>query len=205
MKKIAVIASGGGTNFQAVVDGCKSGEIDSQVVLLIYNRKHAYAKTRAKRAGIDAKYINRIAQGSVEAMQQKVYDELLAYDVDAIVLAGYLEKLGVSVVEKWENRIINTHPSLIPMFCGEGFYGQKVHKAVIEGGIKVTVCTTHLVDIGYDTGPIIMQHAVDVTQSDTSQSLAKKILHHEHECLVKSVAMLCSGRISVNNGRVFIR
>lgn len=204
MRKIAVLASGGGTNFQAVIDGCKSGEIDGEVVLLIYNRKDAYAKTRAKKACIDTKYINRIAQGSVDAMQQKVYDELLAYQVDVIVLAGYLEKLSTKVVEKWENYIINTHPALIPMLCGEGFYGQKVHKAVIESGVKVSGCTIHLVDSGYDTGPIIMQQAVEVMHSDTPQSLAKKILPYEHKCMVKSVAMLCSDRISVQNGRVFV-
>lgn len=204
MKKIAVLASGGGTNFQVVIDGCRSGEINGQVVLLIYNRKDAYVKTRAKSAGVDTKYINRIAQGSVEVMQQKVYDELLSYDVDVIILAGYLEKLSTGVVKRWENRIINTHPSLIPMFCGEGFYGLKVHKAVIKSGVKVSGCTIHLVDSGYDTGPIIMQQAVEVTQSDTPQSLAEKILPHEHECLVKSVTMLCANKILVNNSRVFI-
>ena len=204
MKKIAVLASGGGTNFQAVIDGCKSGEIAGEIVLLIYNRKDAYAKTRAKGCGIPAKYINRIADGGIEAMQQKVYDELDAADVDIIVLAGYLEKLSLKVVQRWENKIVNTHPSLIPMFCGQGFYGQNVHKAVIENGVQVSGCTIHLVDANYDTGPIIMQYAVEVESEDTYETLANKILPYEHECMRKSVSFLCQDRIEVSNGRVKI-
>lgn len=204
MKKIAVLASGGGTNFQAIIDGCLSGKINGEVVLLIHNRKDAYAKTRAEKAGISAKYINRIASGSTEAMKQQVYEELVSSGADIIVLAGYLEKLSLKVVEKWENKIINTHPSLIPMFCGEGYYGQRVHKAVIDKGVKISGCTTHLVDANYDTGPIIMQHAVKVEDDDTPESLAKRILPYEHELLVHSVAMLCSDRINVKEGRAYI-
>ena len=204
MKKIAVLASGTGTNFQAIIDGCESKKIDGKVVLLIYNRKDAYAKQRADEFGIPSIYINRIAEGSVEAMQKRVNDELIKHQVDIIVLAGYLEKLSMQVVKNWENRIINTHPSLIPMFCGKGYYGQNVHRAVIENGVKVSGCTIHLVDANYDTGPIIMQHPVAVQQDDTPQSLAKRILPYEHDCLVKSVSLLCEDRISVKNGRTYI-
>lgn len=204
MKKIAVLASGGGTNFQAIIDGCNSGIIDGEVALLIYNRKDAYSKQRAKNAGIKSVYINRIAQGDVETMQQLVYEELISAGVDIIVLAGYLEKLCPKVVKDWKNKIINTHPSLIPMFCGEGFYGQRVHEAVIEKGVKISGCTIHLVDANYDTGPIIMQYPVEVKQDDTPESLTNRILPYEHECLVKSVSLLCKDRISVINGRVNI-
>lgn len=204
MKKIAVLASGSGTNFQAVLDGCANKKIDGEVVLLIYNRKDAYAKTRAQQAGITNKYINRIACGSVENMRQQVFDELVSSGSDIIVLAGYLEKLSPAVVEKWENKIVNTHPSLIPMFCGGGCYGQKVHKAVIDSGMKLSGCTTHLVDANYDTGPIIMQHAVKVECGDTPETLAKKILPHEHELLVNSVSALCEDRIKVIEGRAYI-
>lgn len=204
MKKIAVLASGGGTNFQAVLDGCANGIIDGEVVLLIYNRKDAYAKQRAQQAGIEYKYINRVADGNVENMKQHVYEELVASKADVIVLAGYLEKLSSKVVKKWENKIINTHPSLIPMFCGEGYYGQRVHKAVIDKGVKVSGCTTHLVDDNYDTGPIIMQHTVKVENDDTAESLAKKILPCEHALLVESVALMCSNRIKVKEGRAYI-
>lgn len=204
MKKIAVLASGGGTNFQSVIDGCKSGDIEGKVVLLIYNRKEAFAKQRAENEGIPSVYINRISEGSVEAMQKRVYDELIKYQTDIIVLAGYLEKLSLDVVEKWDNKIINTHPSLIPMFCGKGYFGQNVHRAIIENGVKISGCTIHLVDANYDTGPIIMQQAVEVQQDDTPESLAKRILPHEHKCLVKSVSLLCQDRISVQNGRAYI-
>lgn len=204
MKKIAVLASGGGTNFQAVLDGCKSGKIDGEVVLLIYNRKNAYAKTRAEICGVTAKYINRVASGNEKNMKQHVYDQLVSCEADIIVLAGYLEKLSPRVVKRWENKIINTHPSLIPMFCGKGYYGKKVHEAVIGKGVKVSGCTTHLVDANYDTGPIIMQYAVKVAQDDTPESLAKSILPHEHELLVESVTMLCSDRVIVKEGRVYI-
>ena len=132
MKKIAVLASGGGTNFQALIDGCRQGQIDGEIVLLIYNRKDAYAKNRAEQNKIPYKYINKIASGGTEKMQREVFDELSKSKADIIVLAGYLEKLGKAVVEKWESRIINIHPSLIPMFCGEGYYGLKVHEAVIK-------------------------------------------------------------------------
>jgi len=204
MKKIAVLASGGGTNFQAIIDGCTNGLIKGKVALLIYNRKDAYAKKRAEHAGIKSVYVNRIAEGSIKAMEQKVYDELISADIDIIVLAGYLEKLSSQVVQKWQNKIINTHPSLIPMFCGEGFYGEKVHKAVIDNGVKVSGCTIHLVDANYDTGPIIMQYAVEVKQDDSPKTLAQRILPHEHECLVSSVSLLCEDRILVNNSRVNI-
>lgn len=204
MKKIAVLASGGGTNFQSVIDGCKKGKIDGEIVLLIYNRKDAYAKHRAQINDIPAKCINRIAEGGTQKMQQKVFDELTASEADIIVLAGYLEKLSSAVVKKWENKIINTHPSLIPMFCGEGYYGINVHKAIIEKGVKVSGCTIHLVDDNYDTGPIIMQQAVAVKNDDTPESLAARILPYEHDCLVESVALLCKDRIKVTNGRVNI-
>ncbi len=204
MKKIAVLASGGGTNFQALIDGCRQGQIDGEIVLLIYNRKDAYAKNRAEQNKIPYKYINKIASGGTEKMQREVFDELSKSKADIIVLAGYLEKLGKAVVEKWESRIINIHPSLIPMFCGEGYYGLKVHEAVIKKGVKSTGCTTHFVDSDYDTGPIIMQRHVAVDPEDTPESLAGKILVFEHECLVESVALLCENRIKVVNGRVEI-
>ncbi|MBN2878552.1 MAG: phosphoribosylglycinamide formyltransferase [Clostridia bacterium] len=204
MKKIAVLSSGGGTNFEAVLNGCKQGKINGEVVLLIYNRKEAYSRQRAQRRGIPAKYINRIASGGVEKMQQEVYEELCAAEAEIIVLAGYLEKLGKKVVENWENKIINVHPSLIPMFCGKGYFGQNVHKAVIDGGVKISGCTVHLVDANYDTGPIIMQECVTVEEEDTPQSLAEKILPHEHKCLVNSLALLCDDRIRIDKNRVFI-
>lgn len=204
MKKIAVLASGGGTNFQALIDGCKGGMINGQIVLLIYNRKEAYAKKRAEIEGIDHVYINRIACGSMEKMQSEVYKNLCKVDADIIVLAGYLEKLNQQTVEKWENKIVNTHPSLIPKFCGQGFYGRKVHQAVIDNGEKESGCTIHLVDANYDTGPVIMQKIVTVNKGDTAELLSERILPYEHELLVKAVSLMCEDLIIVDNGRVII-
>lgn len=204
MKNIAVLASGGGTNFQAIIDGCNSGKINGRISLLIYNRKDAYAKERAEKSDIPSVYINRIAVGGIENMQTKVYEALAYAKVDIIVLAGYLEKLGADVVKKWNNKIINTHPALIPMFCGKGFYGKRVHQSVIEKGVKISGCTIHLVDANYDTGPIIMQYRVKVEQDDTPETLAKRILPHEHDCLVKSIALICDNKLLVENGKVKI-
>ena len=204
MKKIAILASGNGTNFQAIIDGCQNGKIDGEIVLLIYNRKNAYSKKRAELSGIPDKYINKVVHGGIEKSQQQVYEELMEAKADIIVLAGYLEKVGENVIRKWENKIVNTHPSLIPMFCGEGFYGHKVHEAVIDSGVKISGCTIHLVDANYDTGPIIMQYPVEVKREDTPKSLAERILPHEHNCLVSVLALLCENRIKVDNGRAFI-
>ncbi len=176
MKKIAVLASGSGSNFQAIIDACENGGINGEVVLLIYNRKDAFAKDRAAKHGIKSQYINRIACGDVDTMQQEVYDALLNSGTDMVVLAGYLEKIGTDVVVHYKNKIVNTHPSLIPMFCGDGYYGQRVHQAVIDKGVKVSGCTIHLVDENYDTGPILIQKCVEVEQDDTAKSLAERIL-----------------------------
>lgn len=204
-KRIAILASGSGSNFQAVADGCSSNKIAGEIVLLIYNRKNAYVRQRAKSESIEAHYINRIKSKSVKQMQKDVYDMLLRYDIDIIVLAGYLEKLNASIVDRWENKIVNTHPSLIPMFCGKGFHGHKVHQNIIDKGIKISGCTVHFVDNDYDTGPIIMQHAVEVLEDDTPETLAARILPFEHKCLVKSVGLLCRDSILIENGVVKIK
>lgn len=205
MKRIAVLASGGGTNLQAVMDGCQSGIIDGEIALVIYNRKKAYAKVRAEEAGIKSLYINRIQSGSVEAMQQRVYEALCEHDIDIVVLAGYLEKLDEETVTRFRDRIVNTHPSLIPMFCGEGYYGERVHQAVIDHGVKLSGCTIHLVDESYDTGPIILQQSVPVEQDDDAKSLAARILPVEHQLLVEAVKLLCMERIVVEGRRAYIK
>lgn len=201
MKRITVLASGGGTNFQAVVDGCRSGYIDGEVSLLVYNRRDAYARERAGQAGVPAHYINRIAEGSVEAMQRKVHELLCSSGIDIIVLAGYLEKLGADTVAKWSGRIVNTHPSLIPKFCGQGYFGHHVHSAVLAAGEKESGCTIHLVDENYDTGPVVFRQKVPVLPDDTPETLAARILPVEHELLQKTVKLLCEDRIAVSDGK----
>lgn len=204
MKRIAVLASGGGTNFQAILDGCADGRIDGRVVCLIYNRKAAYAKERAVRSGVPAYYINRCQFACDEDMQAAIHSRLCACEADIVVLAGYLSQLGPQTVRKWTHRIVNTHPSLIPSFCGKGFYGERVHQAALEYGVKVSGCTIHLVDEQYDNGPILFQEAVPVLCGDDAHRLAARILPVEHRLLVRAVALLCEDRIRVEGRKVYI-
>jgi len=204
VKRIAVLASGGGTNFQAVIDGCKNGEIDGQIVCLIYNRKNAGAKERARVNGIPSVYINRLKYEKYEDMQQEVFKTLLKYDAEIVVLAGYLEKLSAEATAHFTNKIINTHPALMPSFCGAGFYGERVHQAVLDYGAKVSGCTIHFVDEKYDHGPIIFQQAVPVMPDDDAHTLQARILPVEHGLIRKTVGLLCADKIKVENRKVII-
>lgn len=202
VKNIAVFASGGGTNFQAVVDAASSGQIPGRVVRLIYNRKAAYAAERAAQAGLPAAYINRKTSPSEEVFYKNIHEELLGCGADIVVLAGWLDKLGPETVRRFKNRILNTHPALIPAFCGLGMYGRRVHEAVLSYGAKVSGCTIHLVEEDYDTGPIVFQQAVDVLPGDTPEALAARILPHEHRLLVEAVKLLCEDRLVVDGRKV---
>ncbi|NLG37542.1 MAG: phosphoribosylglycinamide formyltransferase [Clostridiales bacterium] len=202
MKRIAVLASGGGTNFQAVLDACEQGRIAGRVVCLIYNRREAFARQRAQRAGVPAYYISLRQYEGLEDMQAAVHERLCACEADIVVLAGYLLRLGPQTVRRWRGRIVNTHPALIPSFCGQGFYGERVHQAVLDYGAKVSGCTIHLVDEQYDTGPILLQEAVPVLEDDDAHTLAARILPVEHRLLVQAVALLCDDRVHVEGRRV---
>ncbi len=204
MKRIAVFASGGGTNFQAVYDACQSGKINGEIVLVIYNRKKAYAKERAKSAGIATEYINKLQFENADAQGEKVLSVLKEAKIDVIVLAGYLDILHQNVIREYKNKIINTHPALIPSFCGMGYYGQKVHQAAIDYGVKVSGCTIHFATEKTDAGPVILQGVVEVKEDDTAQSLAARILPIEHELLVKAVGLLCDDKIIVEGRRTRI-
>ena len=188
--RIAVLASGGGTNFQAIIDAVADGRIAGEIVCLIYNRKAAFAAQRAQAAGIPAVYINRIASGSPEAFQQRIDEELQRCGAQLVVLAGWLEILGADTVRRFHGKMINTHPALLPAFGGRGMYGHHVHEAVLAAGCKVSGCTVHFVEEGVDTGPIIAQHAVEVLPGDTADTLAARILPHEHTLLAAAVADL---------------
>lgn len=203
-KRIAVFASGGGTNLQAVMDGCLDGRIPGEVALVIYNRKDAYARVRAESAGIPTRYINKLRYADQAEKDQAVLTALRDFEIDVIVLAGYLDILGPEVVAAYRNRIVNTHPALIPAFCGMGYYGERVHQAAIDHGVKVSGCTIHLVDEGTDTGPIILQEAVPVLDSDDAHALAGRILPVEHRLLTEAVALLCADRLVVEGRRVRI-
>jgi phosphoribosylglycinamide formyltransferase-1 len=204
MLKIAVLVSGGGTNLQAIIDRVKDGTIaDAEIDVVISNNKGAYALERAEKAGIDALVISPKDFEDRAQFNQALLSELKARNVDLVVLAGYLVVVPEAVISEFRNRIINIHPSLIPSFCGKGYYGLKVHEAVLSRGVKVTGATVHFVDEGTDTGPIILQKAVEVKQSDTPEVLQRRVMEEaEWVILPRAIAMIAKGQISVVDGLV---
>lgn len=200
---IVVLVSGGGTNLQAIIDACADGHVYAQVVGVISSKKGAFALTRAKEAGIQTAVIQKKDYKDDNERDKAIAAQVKSFEGQAIVLAGYMSILGSEIVGKYP--IINVHPALIPSFCGKGYYGSKVHQAVLDYGAKLTGATVHFVDEGTDTGPIIMQKCVPVLDGDTAQSLAARVLAVEHEILVKSVALLCDGRLEQDGRRVRIK
>ena len=195
MLNIGVLISGGGTNLQAIIDETKSGGINGKVKLVISNKEDAYGLERARLSGIKAVY---------ETDEDKIIGLLKENNIDLIVLAGYLKIITPKFVDEFRNKIINIHPSLIPSFCGKGYYGEKVHHGVIDYGAKVTGATVHFVDEGADTGAIIMQETVNVEQYDDAKSLAKRVLEVEHRILIESIRLFCENKLSIQGRRVFI-
>ncbi len=175
--RIAVLVSGGGTNLQALIDAQQSGIISSgEIVLVIANRADAYASERAKNAGIDTAVVLKQELGSAEAFEQRIHELIAEYRVDIIVLAGFMAILSESFTGAYPRRILNVHPSLIPSFCGKGFYGLHVHEAALAYGVKVTGATVHFVNEIPDGGEIILQKAVDILPDDTPESLQKRVM-----------------------------
>lgn len=195
MLNIGVLISGGGTNLQAIIDETKAGGINGTLKIVISNKENAYGLERARLNGIEAIY---------ETDEDKIIEILRLHKVDLIVLAGYLKIITPKFVEEFRNKIINIHPSLIPSFCGKGYYGEKVHQGVIDYGAKVTGATVHFVDEGADTGAIIMQETVNVEQNDDAKSLAKRVLEVEHRILKESIRLFCENKLSIQGRRVFI-
>lgn len=195
MLNIGVLISGRGTNLQVIIDETKFRNINGCVKVVISNKENAYGLERARHNNIDAIY---------ETDEDKIIEILKECKVDLIVLAGYLKIISPKFVNEFKNKIINIHPSLTPSFCGEGYYGQRVHQGVIDYGVKVTGATVHFVDEGTDTGAIIMQESVMVKDDDDSLSLAKRVLEVEHKILRKSIKLFCEGKLSIQGRRVFI-
>ena len=195
MLNIGVLISGGGTNLQAIIDETKSGGINGTVKLVISNKEDAYGLERARLSKIKAVY---------ETDEDKIIELLKENNIDLIVLAGYLKIITPKFVDEFRNKIINIHPSLIPSFCGKGYYGEKVHQGVIDYGAKVTGATVHFVDEGADTGAIIMQETVNVEQDYDAKSLAKRVLEVEHRILKESIRLFCENKLSIQGRRVFI-
>ena len=193
MVKIGVLVSGGGTNLQALLDARKRGEIpDGEIGLVIASRKKAYALERAKMAGVPALALPRRDYENPADYDAALLTALQEAGVELVVLAGFLCVLGEKMLKGYEGRIVNVHPSLIPAFCGDGFYGLHVHEAALERGVKVTGATVHLVNEVTDGGPILLQKAVEVLESDTPESLQKRVMEQAKWVLLpKAVSMLC--------------
>ena len=204
MVNIAVFISGGGTNLQSIIDAIKEKKINGQIKLVFSNRKNAYGLVRAQNEKIDTFYLNRKNFFSNEEYDEGILEELNRKNIDLIVLAGYLNILSSKLVSKYSNRIINIHPSLIPSFCGDGFYGENVHKAVIKSGVKFTGATTHFVDENVDAGAIILQDIVPIFVNDDFETVAKRVLEIEHKILVKTVKAFCDNKIVFKDNRAFI-
>ena len=206
MLKIAVCVSGGGTNLQAILDAIDNGTItNAEVKVVISNNKSAYALERAKNHGIENLCISPKDYPSREAFNETFLAKLDSYEVDLVVLAGFLVVIPPKMIETYRNRIINIHPSLIPSFCGTGYYGLKVHEGVLSRGVKVTGATVHFVDEGTDTGPIILQKAVEVAQDDTPEILQRRVMEQaEWIIMPKAIDLIANGRVSVVDGRVRI-
>lgn len=195
MLNIAVCVSGGGTDLQSIIDACEAGKINGQIRLVISNRRKAYGLERARLHGIQAEWIKD---------EDEILKRFEEEKIDVVVLAGYLAIVGDKLIEQYKNRIINIHPSLIPSFCGPGFYGMHVHEAVFKRGVKVSGATVHFVTGEVDGGPIILQRAVDISDLETPEDIQARVLEIEHEILPEAVALYCEGRVSVENERVKI-
>jgi len=199
--KIAVLVSGGGTNLQALIDAQKAGNIPhGEIVLVIASNEGAYALTRAKNAGIDGFVASRKALGSQEAFEAEISRLLKAYDIDLIILAGFLSILSADFTSKWPERILNIHPSLIPSFCGQGFYGLRVHEAALEKGVKVTGATVHFVNEIPDGGKILLQKAVEIQEGDTPETLQRRVMEQAEWLLLPQAAELVSRAIAEERG-----
>lgn len=207
MLKILVCVSGGGTNLQALIDGIKQKTVtNTQIVRVISNNHNAYALKRAQDAGIDALCVSPKDYGDRTQFHRAFLQAVDEKKPDLIVLAGFLVVLPEEMIKEYKNRIINIHPSLIPSFCGKGFYGLTVHEKVLERGVKVTGATVHFVDEGTDTGPIILQKAVAVEDDDTPEVLQKRVMEQaEWKILPQAVDLIANGQVTIEDGKVRIK
>jgi phosphoribosylglycinamide formyltransferase-1 len=206
MLNIAVLVSGGGTNLQALIDAVDNGIIkNGRISCVISSREGVFAIERAKKHAIPCCVVSRKAYSDTNAYGEAMLDALKAANAGLVVLAGFLSILSKQVTDAYPNKIINIHPSLIPAFCGDGYYGLKVHEGVIKYGVKVTGATVHFVNEVTDGGAIILQKAVNVMQDDTPESLQQRVMQQaEWELLPKAVSLFCEGKIKVINGKAYI-
>lgn len=206
MLKLAVLVSGGGTNLQAIIDGIVQGRItNTEISVVISNNKKAYALERARNHGISAVCVSPGDFGDRALFNEALLQTIRSYEADLVVLAGCLVVIPEIMVDAYPNKIINVHPSLIPAFCGTGFYGLRVHEGVLERGVKVTGATVHFVDKGTDTGPIILQKAVEVCQGDTPEVLQRRVMEKaEWKIMPKAIDLIANGKVKVEGNQVVI-
>lgn len=195
MLKVAVFISGGGTDLQSIIDAKNNGEIDIDIKLVVSSKKNAYGLERARKDGIKAEFIKD---------EDIIIERLKEEEIDLIVLAGYLAIVSKKLIDLYKNRIINIHPSLIPSFCGPGYYGMHVHNEVLKRGVKVSGCTVHFVSEVVDGGPIILQQAVDISDLKTAEEIQQRVLDIEHVLLPKAVGLIAEGKVKVIDERVEI-
>lgn len=207
MLNVVVLVSGGGTNLQAIIDAVESGRItNTKIAGVISNNKNAYALERAKKHGIPSLCISPKQFASREEFNEQFLEKVNELHPDLIVLAGFLVVIPPAMIETYRNRIINIHPSLIPSFCGTGFYGLKVHEAALARGVKVVGATVHFVDEGTDTGPIILQKAVEVEPGDTPEVLQRRVMEQaEWKILPRAIDLIANGKVSVVEGLTVIK
>lgn len=206
MLEVLILVSGGGTNLQAIIDAVDSGVVtNTRIAGVISNNKNAYALERAEKHGIANLCVSPKDYSSREEFNEKFMDAVDGFRPDLIVLAGFLVVIPPAMIEKYRERMINIHPSLIPAFCGKGFYGLKVHEAALARGVKVVGATVHFVDEGTDTGPIILQKAVEVEQEDTPEVLQKRVMEQaEWKILPRAIDLIANGKVEVRNGAVYV-
>lgn len=204
--RVVVMVSGGGTNLQAIIDSVKDGTItNTKIVGVISNNKNAYALKRAEENGIPSMCVSPKEFETRDIFNEKLLEAVDSYEPDLVVLAGFLVVIPPEMIKKYENRMINIHPSLIPSFCGKGYYGLKVHEAALARGVKVVGATVHFVDEGTDTGPIILQKAVEVQQEDTPEVLQHRVMEQaEWKILPRAIDLIANGKVQVADHKTMI-
>ena len=200
--RLAVLVSGSGTTFQNFLDRIAKGLLHAQVVLVVSNKRDAFALERARKAGIPTAVVDRKEAGSVEEFSRRIFDACRQAHADLVCMAGFLQLIHVP--DDFLGRVMNIHPALIPAFCGKGFYGSRVHEAVLESGVKITGCTVHFADNHYDQGPIILQRVVPVLDDDTPDTLASRVFKEECEAYPEAIRLFLEGRLKIEGRRVRI-
>jgi phosphoribosylglycinamide formyltransferase-1 len=201
--KLAVLLSAGGTTLQNLIDRIAAGSLDARIVLVVSNNADVYGLVRAKNANISTLVVNRKEAGTREEFSRRIFDACRTAGADLVCMAGFLQL--IQIPDDFIGRVMNVHPSLIPAFCGQGFYGHHVHEGVLAYGAKITGCTIHFADNQYDHGPIILQRAVPVMDADTPEALAARVFEQECEAYPEAIRLFAEGKLTLEGRRVFTR